>query len=138
MKRLILLIAATLMLCGCDVVYAQDSVLDFTVNKIIMAESSGRASAIGDEGKARGLMQLQYNTWKRFTKRPFSDAFIPEVNRQVGSARVSEIMEKYNTQNPAYIAYRYNCGDYTKLSFERWKLKQPNKVYRSLYKGEIK
>src|SRR3990167_3957563 len=38
--------------------------LDALVPTIIAAESSGRAHAVGDCGRARGLMQIQKATWK--------------------------------------------------------------------------
>jgi len=128
MKTLISL----LMLLSCATAHAEINVQSL-VNTIIRAESSGRPHIVGDGGKARGLMQLQKCTWVEHTKEPWSKAFDPKLNREVGTRRVLQIIKKYKTSDPAYVAYRYNCGDYTKLSFSDWKRKQRNDAYRSLY-----
>ena len=106
------------------------------LNTIILAESSGNPSAVGDHGAARGLCQIQRSTWERLSGWPFSDAFDPEKNVQVCMKRLEELRDKYPNKSDAYYAWKYNCGDHTKLSFEEWKRRQPNKAYRSLYKEE--
>lgn len=134
MKRLtagaFFIVLCTLSCAGCSPAFASPSVID----TIILAESSGRPNAIGDGGKARGLMQIQESTWKRLTNIPWDKAFDPKINKSVGTLRVQEISRKYKTSDLAFIAYKYNCGDHTRLSFEKWKRVQPNKAYRSLYK----
>ena len=100
---------------------------------IIQAESSGKPMAVGDSGNSRGICQLSRATWERLSKYPWSDAFDEEKNVQVAGKRIEEIKRKYNTSETAYICYRYNCGDNTKLSFGDWKKRNKNKAYRSTY-----
>ena len=107
--------------------------IDDLVPIIVQTESSGDPGALGDQGKARGLMQIQETTWVRLSEWPWSDAFDPEKNLMVGRKRLEEISEKWNTTDPAVLAWHWNCGDNSKLTFDRWKKTQKNKTYRSLY-----
>lgn len=141
-----LLVATAFMLLLC--VNANASVnIDALAQKIIQAESSGRASAVGDGGKARGLMQIQEATWKRHTPRPFSDAFDPALNKAVGMAELKRIVLAYRAKgvepSEAYVVWAYNTGSLIKRSlpkfdkngnFHKWTWNHPNAIYRAIYR----
>lgn len=110
--------------------------LDALQLKIIMAESSNNPNAIGDNGKARGLMQIQKYTWSRFTDWPWQDAFDPEKNVQVGRA----ILEDWNNRlgrfaDEKHLVYGYNTGRLRFGALPDWTKKHPNKIYREIFNG---
>ena len=125
--------------------------LDALVPKIIMAESSGDADAIGDNGKARGLMQIQEATWKRYSSFPWADAFNPEKNVQVGRKILEDINNTYQYHcsgspfiyacesyeaDAAHIIYSYNTGRYCYGPLPLWTKNHPNKIYREIFRGQ--
>ena len=130
---IVFVVAMALALVFTPKAHADEINVPWLVQTIIMAESSGDPAAIGDNGKARGLGQLTRATWSMYTSDPWSKAFDPALNRDITTLRVMHIISKFDATDPAYVAYRYNCGDYTKLSFYEWKRRQPNRTYRTLY-----
>lgn len=145
-----LLIGTAFMLLLC--VNANAAVnIDALAERIIQAESSGRAHAVGDGGKARGLMQIQEGTWKRHTSRPFSDAFDAELNKSVGISELKRIVRVYRARgvepSEAYIVWAYNTGSFIKHSlpkydksgkFHKWTWNHPNAIYRAIYREYLK
>lgn len=115
-------------------IYEQNQHLSFPQMcwKIAMAESGVDKYAIGKLGE-RGLMQISRTTWEELTDLPYSMAYDGATNLQVGGKLVAQIEEKFHTTNPAYIAYRWNCGINSEITFSDWKRLNKNKVYRSLY-----
>lgn len=110
------------------------------VEKIIIAESSGRHWVSGDGGKARGLMQIQKGTWERFTKESWARAFDPVLNRKVGMLIVQDIIRRYgNRATPARVVYTYNTGRFLKAgtSIPGWTLRHPNRIYRQIFVAEV-
>lgn len=115
--------------------------------KIIQAESSGNPKAVGDNGKSRGLMQIQEATWKRHTTEPYSKAFDPELNVKVGKMELQRIIKAYRAKgiepSEAYVTWAYNTGSLIKKSlpkfdkqgrFHKWTWLHPNAVYRQIYR----
>lgn len=114
--------------------------LDRLVPLIIAAESSGNPKAVGDNGKARGLMQIQRATWETFSGYPWSDAFDEGKNVQVGRKILEKIAETYEKRmgdraTPAHIVYTYNTGRYAFGPLPNWTKKHPNDIYRRLFNG---
>lgn len=107
------------------------------MDKIIAAESSGRAHAVGDGGKARGLCQIQKATWERYSAESWDRAFDPAVNRAVGERIVRDIEKRYGARaSEALVVYTYNTGRFVKAgrSLPAWTKKHPNRVYREIFR----
>ena len=108
--------------------------LDRLIEKIIAAESSGRPWLAGDQGRSRGLMQIQRANWQKFTSESWDRAFEPALNRAVGASIVKDIAKKYGTRaNQALIVYTYNTGKFCKGELPDWTKRHPNNVYRGIY-----
>lgn len=108
--------------------------LDALVPVIITAESSGNPKAVGDGGKARGLMQIQKATWKRFSGYPWDDAFDENKNVQVGQAILERINEEYGDKaTRARVIFTYNTGRYAFGDLPNWTKRHPNNVYRKIF-----
>lgn len=115
-------------------------------DRIVMAESSGNPNAQGDGGKSRGLMQLTQGTWEMNTTAPWSRAFEPALNRQIGEKEIRRIVNIYRSRgiepSAAHVAWTYNTGSFIKRSIPRtdrhgkphpWTVSHPNRIYRSIY-----
>jgi len=102
----------------------EDVRLDYAalVRAITAVESGGNPRAVGQAGE-RGLMQIKLDTWREMTRRqfgqrlPFSRAFEPELNQQVGQAYLEHIAglltqnkEKLNDAFLAVLVAAYHCG----------------------------
>lgn len=118
--------------------YALD--VNYIANKIIMAESSGNPLAVGDNGASRGLMQISKGKWQTYTKESWERAFNAEINKQVGTSILRDIIRKYGTKATlSKVIFTYNSGIYIKHSLPaKWSIYHPNKIYRSLYLADIK
>ena len=104
-------------------------------DKIIQAESSGKADSIGDRGRSRGLMQIQKAVWKKYTDVSWDLAFNPLWNKTVGEEHLKRIRDHYGKRaTPALVALSYNTGKWYK-TIPAWALRHPNMVYRNLMKG---
>ena len=120
--------------------------LDALVPTIIAAESSGNPRAVADGGKARGLMQIQRATWKRFSDYHWDEAFDPLKNIHVGRAVIEYINEEYSQfltdgvpgvfADRQHILYTYNTGRYRFGDLPAWTKKHPNKIYRRIFNNE--
>ena len=105
--------------------------------KIIQAESSGRAGAVGDRGQSRGLMQIQKATWERHTDLSWDLAFDPRMSKMVGMRVLRGIRDHYGKRaTPALISLSYNTGKWYK-TIPTWALRHPNMIYRSLMRGDL-
>lgn len=128
---IVALLVALFILKSCDVAHAMD--IPSVVSTIIQAESSGQPHAIGDHGQSRGLMQIKFATWRRYSRLPFRTAFDAVQNRKVGEAHVRRIVEHYGrTASPALVILTYNTGHFYK-HLPKWILKHPNKIYRRIF-----
>lgn len=111
--------------------------LDRLVGTIIQAESSGREKAVGDGGKARGLMQIQEATWKSYSAYPWSDAFDGDKNIQVGRHILEDINERYARRGVdatiAQVVFTYNTGRYAYTELPAWTKRHPNNIYRAIF-----
>jgi len=106
------------------------------VPQIIQAESSGNARAVGDHGRARGLMQIQEATWKQYTAEPWSRAFDPDLNVKVGTRILRQIEARYGSRaTAALVIYSYNTGRFCKGSLPPWTKKHPNRIYRKIFQA---
>ncbi len=93
---------------------------------LIKRESRGNPKAVSDKGAA-GIMQIMPETWAEQTRKlygrelPFSQAYNPQVNKEVGTNYLREIHETLATNLPGYpqkpvhekqalIAASYNGG----------------------------
>lgn len=112
--------------------------LDALLPKIVMAESSGNPDAVGPSGE-RGLMQIHPATWKAMSGEPWSEAFNPEKNVQVGRSLLEEINRNYGRRaTRALIIYTYNTGRYVKDGdhLPRWTTNHPNRIYRRIFEEQ--
>lgn len=108
--------------------------IDKLMTRLIQAESSGNEKAVGDNGKARGLMQIQEPAWKEVSDEPYDNAFLGDHNVQAGRAILERIAERYgNSGSIPKIAYTYNTGRYAQSSLPSWTQKHPNKIYRDIF-----
>lgn len=109
--------------------------LDALVPIIVQAESSGDPKTVGKGGE-RGLMQISHTTWRLYSALPWSDAFIPEKNVQVGREILEDINNWYKPDgldDAKHICYTYNCGLHLYGPMP-WKAKHhPNKIYRAIF-----
>ena len=92
------------------------------IEAIILVESGGESNRVGPGGE-RGLMQIGRDTWRVVTDSmygrplPFKKAFDPEVNRQVGRARLemltrflAEHRAKWRSDERSLLLACYNAG----------------------------
>jgi soluble lytic murein transglycosylase-like protein len=98
---------------------------------IMHAESSGRPNVSGDGDGARGLFQITVATWRRFSTRPWDDAFDPAENIRAGVAYLASA----KTTDPRALVSWHNAGTtrYWKLQ-PRWRERHPNTIYRHIYR----
>jgi hypothetical protein len=103
---------------GIDLVYATDLLIE----AIIQIESQGNPTLVGTVGE-RGLMQIKENTWKQVTEHhfdspiPFSRAFEPDLNRQVGRFYLGSLQqylyenqERWRSDLRSLLLASYNAG----------------------------
>ena len=109
------------------------------VQTIVRAESSGRPWVTGDNGKARGLMQIQRGTWEQHTKKPWSRAFDARTTLTVGEKHGRYIIRRHGKKaTPARVLFIYNTGRFLKIGrLPRWTRKHPNKIYRAIFAQEV-
>lgn len=92
------------------------------VRAITEVESKGNPRAVGRAGE-RGLMQIKESVWSEVTQRkfgkeiPFSRAFEPKLNQQVGRAYLEQIATRLETKRErldgsllALAIASYQCG----------------------------
>ena len=112
----------------------QESQIPSLINIIVSAESAGDPKATGDHGQSRGLLQIKKSVWQKYTRLSFERAFDASANRMVGEAHVRTIIKRLGGRASfALVCYHWNCGFNSKLSFEKWKRIQKNKIYRRTY-----
>ena len=102
----------------------QTEMIDYSalVRAITAVESGGNPRAIGQAGE-RGLMQIKLETWREVTKKqfgarvPFTRAFEPELNKQVGLAylelltgQLSQNRDKLKGAMLPILVAAYHCG----------------------------
>lgn len=92
------------------------------INAQIQVESSGNPNAIGPAtkyGRAKGLMQLLDTTGKELMDRlglPGDyDPFNPELNKTLGTAYMSQLVDRYGSTDLALAAYNWGMGNLEKL-----------------------
>ena len=83
--------------------------LSYIMLSLIYTESKGRASAIGDEGKARGLTQIWVTTAKQYGDVTAHELLDPEVNISFAFKHFSHLLQKYRG-NLAMALYAWNRG----------------------------
>lgn len=108
------------------------------INLIVQAESSGRPHIVGDEGRARGLMQIQKATWQEYTRISWDRAFDADWNLKIGEAHVRSIIKRYGRRaSYALVIYTYNTGKFIKpgRKLPTWTKKHKNKIYRSVFRS---
>ena len=101
---------------------SQGSTAEWFLEAIIQVESAGNPSCVGRAGE-RGLMQIKEGTWSDMTERvygtpvPFSRAFEPELNKDVGQAYLAYLAEFLRTNQSRWqsdlrslLAASYNAG----------------------------
>lgn len=134
--KIVATIAALFFLASSSALAAvSDAQVDSIVRTIIAAESSGRAWVVGDGGKARGLMQIQRETWERYTGESWDRAFEPALNKAVGTKIVRDIAKRYGSRaTAARIIFTYNTGRWAKEeTLPSWTRRHPNNVYREVF-----
>jgi len=122
--------------------------MPFDMNKCLdtikLAESSGRDSCIGDNGKSRGAYQIQERTWKQYSRLNWLKyTAIPKDSRLVASMMVSDIvrhvkkfhLEEWESNPYAIVCMHYNCGINTKHSLNWWIKNNKNKAYKTTYES---
>lgn len=115
--------------------------LFYLLDKIQLAESSGRSSCIGNDGLSRGAYQIKESTWKQYSRLDWKKyAHDPKESRIVAGMIVSDLIKKakksrlsdFNRKPYATIAMLYNAGPYTKFTVDRWQKWTHNQIYKSL------
>lgn len=108
---------------------------------ICVAESSLNPKARAHKDYARGLMQISRIAWKTVTDRPYSQAFDPDVNLEVGIAYLVYLkgqLEAAGEFDYAKLAAAYRFGE-TKLAkadYNIYHLPRPrNRIYQALFQG---
>lgn len=137
-KRMLQLALTVLLLSVSTTARAELSgaALDALLPKIVAAESSGFARAIGDNGKARGLMQIQRPTWERFSGYSWEEAFDPGKNLQVGRRILEDLNDRLGKDaTAARIVFAYNTGKIRHGALPAWTKRHPNKIYRRILNG---
>lgn len=109
------------------------------VYAICVAESTLNPRA--DSGYAKGLMQLSQVAWKEVSDRPYSQAYNPKVNVEVGVAYLNHLKE-FLEQNDSFsypkLAASYRYGPYALKGkdFRVSRMKKPhNIIYQQLFTG---
>ena len=95
---------------------------DLLIESIVQIESAGKPGKVGSKGE-RGLMQIKRETWQETTRGafgsplPFSRAFEPALNRQVGSAYLAYLQafiqshrSEWKSDERALLLACYNAG----------------------------
>ncbi|WP_309387810.1 transglycosylase SLT domain-containing protein [Cerasicoccus frondis] len=109
------------------------------VYAICVAESTLDPRA--NSGYARGLMQLSKVAWKEVSTRPYSQAYNPKTNMEVGVAYLNHLKEFLNENNAfsyANLAASYRYGPYAlkDADFRVSRLDEPhNLIYQKLFAG---
>ena len=101
---------------------SQGSTADWFLEAIMQVESAGNPSCVGLAGE-RGLMQIKEGTWSDTTRRvygmpiPFSRAFEPDLNKEVGQAYLAYLAEflranqsRWQSDLRSLLAASYNAG----------------------------
>ncbi len=103
------------------------------MSALIAAESSCRADITGPGG-ARGLFQFEESTWRRYSKRPWQDAYDPQASIEAAINYHLELIGDNSIKN--HVAW-HNAGvkNWEKLS-PKWSINHPNKIYRGIYRGK--
>lgn len=83
--------------------------LTYIMLSLIYTESKGRASAIGDGGKARGLTQIWVTTAKQYGNVTAKELLDPEVNISFAFKHFHHLLQKYRG-NLAVALYAWNRG----------------------------
>lgn len=97
---------------------------------IVQAESSCRSGVTGP-GNERGLFQIGESTWRRVSKRPWSEAFNPAANIEAGIAH----LKLARSVDPRNLVCWHNSGrrNWKELS-PKWSTNHPNRIYRAIYR----
>lgn len=110
--------------------------LDELLEKLIQAESSGRLNPPdGDNGKSRGILQIQEPTWNRYANGvPWDEAYNPEVSHQIGRKMLEEMNNADPTSSIQRLAFNYNVGHQPSkgANLSSYFKKHPNKTYREI------
>lgn len=108
---------------------------------ICVAESSLNPKARAKGDYARGLMQVSRVAWKEVSQRPYSQAFHPQANLEVGTAyldHLKQFLEERNQFSYPLLAACYRYGPYAvqDAGFRISRLEQPeNLIYQQLFAG---
>ncbi|WP_309395882.1 transglycosylase SLT domain-containing protein [Cerasicoccus maritimus] len=109
------------------------------VYAICVAESTLDPRA--NSGYAKGLMQLSKVAWKEVSKRPYSQAYNPKANLEVGVAYLNHLKDFLNENNAfsySNLAASYRYGPYAlkDADFRPSRLDKPhNLIYQQLFAG---
>jgi soluble lytic murein transglycosylase-like protein len=76
---------------------------------IIYVESKGKANAIGDSGKARGLTQIWTTTAQEYGPVSAEELLDPKINIEYGFKHFEKLLESYKG-NIALALYAWNRG----------------------------
>ena len=83
------------------------------IDAMIQAESAGKAGAVSPKG-AQGLMQIMPATFKEWSGKlgiKDADPMNPEHNKQVGTAYLNSLLDRYKQNEPlALAAYNWGLG----------------------------
>ena len=99
--------------------YAQKYDVDENlIYAIIKAESNFEASAVSNKG-AKGLMQLMDSTAQDMAKKmnitlQEDDILVPDINIQIGTKYIADLLKKYENIELALTAYNAGSGNVDK------------------------
>lgn len=99
---------------------------------IMYTESKFENNTTSNKG-ARGLMQLIPNTAKSYgiTK---DELYIPEININVGFQYYKDLLNKYDNQKMATIAYNQGPGNVSRGTYRTWYHDRVKSVHKTIIK----
>ena len=106
-------------------------VTDALLDRIAMIESSGRADAVGDGGRARGMFQLHEAAWSDAKKRnPLVGDYVKqstkaEASRLAAKTYLTILAERFTLKNQRpptpgelYACYNMGFAGFSKIDFD--------------------
>lgn len=100
---------------------------------IMYTESRFKRNAVSNRG-ARGLMQLMPRTAKQFGVNSTKQLHEPEININAGFKHYKFLLDKYDNNKMATIAYNQGVGNVSRGTYKTWYYNKVNKAYKSIMK----
>jgi membrane-bound lytic murein transglycosylase MltF len=141
----LIIIVVIIAFASCQKVRAQEVVSERLLDAIAQIESSGRADAIGDGGKARGMFQLHRAAWRDAQKRnplvvdyetgsmnPAQSRLAARTYLTILAARFERATSRPPQPGELYAAYNVGFARFASLGFDV--TKTPKTTQRAIAK----